>query len=164
MLGALKELRADRTAVFQYTFAVPGDARKYLVVWDYNVGLVRMTPFFKSCKYSKVRPLVQPAMSVLIEVDRSSQSLEPDRWSEGTELQHYWGSLSVSRLAIISRDVSDLLTQCLRLLGTVARCSTARSNVLLGHPLGSHASLWQRLPPDVHPSSPSVIRQFYHQP
>lgn len=23
-------------------------------MWDYNVGLVRMTPFFKCCKYSKV--------------------------------------------------------------------------------------------------------------
>ena len=24
-------------------------------MWDYNVGLVRITPFFKCCKYSKVR-------------------------------------------------------------------------------------------------------------
>lgn len=23
-------------------------------MWDYNVGLVRVTPFFKSCRYSKV--------------------------------------------------------------------------------------------------------------
>jgi len=23
-------------------------------MWDYNVGLVRMTPFFKCCKYGKV--------------------------------------------------------------------------------------------------------------
>jgi hypothetical protein len=23
-------------------------------MWDYNVGLVRITPFFKSCNYSKV--------------------------------------------------------------------------------------------------------------
>ena len=23
-------------------------------MWDYNVGLVRVTPFFKCCKYSKV--------------------------------------------------------------------------------------------------------------
>ncbi|OSS54453.1 hypothetical protein B5807_01208 [Epicoccum nigrum] len=42
--------------MFQYTFTVPGDEKKYLVVWDYNVGLVRMTPFFKSCKYSKTVP------------------------------------------------------------------------------------------------------------
>ena len=40
--------------VFQYVFKVPGDDREYHVMWDYNVGLVRMTPFFKCCKYSKV--------------------------------------------------------------------------------------------------------------
>lgn len=41
--------------VFQYTFTVPGDSREYTVMWDYNIGLVRITPFFKSCNYSKVR-------------------------------------------------------------------------------------------------------------
>jgi hypothetical protein len=41
--------------VFQYTYKRPGEEKEYVVVWDYNVGLVRMTPFFKSCKYTKVR-------------------------------------------------------------------------------------------------------------
>lgn len=41
-------------AVFQYIFKVPGDDNEYTVMWDYNVGLVRMTPFFKCCRYSKV--------------------------------------------------------------------------------------------------------------
>ncbi|KAK7956839.1 uncharacterized protein PG986_006061 [Apiospora aurea] len=40
--------------VFQYVFRLPGDDTEYVVMWDYNVGLVRMTPFFKCCKYSKV--------------------------------------------------------------------------------------------------------------
>lgn len=44
----------DPHAVFQYNFKVPGDDNEYTVMWDYNVGLVRMTPFFKCCKYSKV--------------------------------------------------------------------------------------------------------------
>lgn len=44
-------------AVFQYTFIVPGDDKRYTVMWDYNVGLVRITPFFKCCKYSKVSKL-----------------------------------------------------------------------------------------------------------
>lgn len=26
-------------------------------MWDYNIGLVRITPFFKCCNYSKVRSL-----------------------------------------------------------------------------------------------------------
>ncbi|KAI0132282.1 hypothetical protein BJ170DRAFT_239815 [Xylariales sp. AK1849] len=42
--------------VFQYIFKVPGDDAEYAVMWDYNVGLVRMTPFFKCCKYSKTTP------------------------------------------------------------------------------------------------------------
>ncbi|POS80656.1 hypothetical protein DHEL01_v200942 [Diaporthe helianthi] len=42
--------------VFQYIFKVPGDDTEYTVMWDYNVGLVRMTPFFKCCKYSKTMP------------------------------------------------------------------------------------------------------------
>src|SRR5438105_3271035 len=47
-------LVADYFSVFQYIFKAPGDEIEYMVMWDYNVGLVRMTPFFKCCKYSKV--------------------------------------------------------------------------------------------------------------
>ncbi|KAL2024499.1 hypothetical protein VTK56DRAFT_7542 [Thermocarpiscus australiensis] len=42
--------------VFQYDFKVPGDDTSYTVMWDYNVGLVRMTPFFKCRGYSKTTP------------------------------------------------------------------------------------------------------------
>ena len=44
------------TAVFQYNFSVPNDSenKTYLVMWDYSTGLVRITPFFKACKHSKV--------------------------------------------------------------------------------------------------------------
>jgi hypothetical protein len=58
-VGPLQEesrARANRSTVFQYTYKRPGEEKEYVVVWDYNVGLVRMTPFFKSCKYSKVSP------------------------------------------------------------------------------------------------------------
>ncbi|KAH9864019.1 hypothetical protein J1614_009952 [Plenodomus biglobosus] len=46
----------DAFEMFQYTYKRPGDDKEYVVVWDYNVGLVRITPFFKSCKYSKTIP------------------------------------------------------------------------------------------------------------
>ncbi|KAF3766770.1 hypothetical protein M406DRAFT_327890 [Cryphonectria parasitica EP155] len=46
----------DGFEVLQYIFKVPGDENDYTVMWDYNVGLVRMTPFFKCCKYSKTQP------------------------------------------------------------------------------------------------------------
>ncbi|KAF9870370.1 APSES transcription factor Xbp1 [Colletotrichum karsti] len=42
--------------VFKYEFKVPGEETDFTVMWDYNVGLVRMTPFFKCCKYSKTVP------------------------------------------------------------------------------------------------------------
>ncbi|KAF3026901.1 hypothetical protein E8E14_015110 [Neopestalotiopsis sp. 37M] len=42
--------------VFQYVFRLPRDNTEFAVMWDYNVGLVRMTPFFKCCKYSKTTP------------------------------------------------------------------------------------------------------------
>ncbi|KAF1911153.1 hypothetical protein BDU57DRAFT_533706 [Ampelomyces quisqualis] len=44
----------DAFEMFQYTYRRPGDEKEYVVVWDYNVGLVRMTPFFKSLKFTKV--------------------------------------------------------------------------------------------------------------
>ncbi|KAH6687730.1 hypothetical protein F5X68DRAFT_261097 [Plectosphaerella plurivora] len=42
--------------VFKYDFKVPGSDTTYTVMWDYNIGLVRMTPFFKCCKYGKTVP------------------------------------------------------------------------------------------------------------
>ncbi|KAF3040539.1 hypothetical protein E8E12_008780 [Didymella heteroderae] len=52
----LNKTGRDAFEVFQYTYKRPGEEKEYVVVWDYNVGLVRMTPFFKSCKYSKTVP------------------------------------------------------------------------------------------------------------
>ncbi|KAK1836936.1 hypothetical protein QBC39DRAFT_326353 [Podospora conica] len=46
----------DSFQVFQYEFRLPGDDQVYTVLWDYNIGLVRMTPFFKCCRYSKTTP------------------------------------------------------------------------------------------------------------
>lgn len=41
--------------VFQYQFRIPGEEITYSMLWDYNIGLVRTTPLFKCCGYSKVR-------------------------------------------------------------------------------------------------------------
>ncbi|KAI0013094.1 hypothetical protein F4779DRAFT_476315 [Xylariaceae sp. FL0662B] len=51
-----EKTRRENFEVFQYIFRVPGDDTEYTVMWDYNVGLVRMTPFFKCCKYPKTTP------------------------------------------------------------------------------------------------------------
>ncbi|POR39629.1 Transcriptional repressor XBP1 [Tolypocladium paradoxum] len=41
---------------FQYEFRIPGQQTTYKVMWDYNIGLVRMTPFFKCFGYGKTKP------------------------------------------------------------------------------------------------------------
>ncbi|KAK3294036.1 uncharacterized protein B0H64DRAFT_179013 [Chaetomium fimeti] len=41
---------------FHYDFKIPGDDTNYTVMWDYCVGLVRMTSFFKCRGYSKTTP------------------------------------------------------------------------------------------------------------
>ncbi|KAG6015429.1 hypothetical protein E4U54_003505 [Claviceps lovelessii] len=41
---------------FKYTFQIPGQTSVYTVMWDYTIGLVRITPFFKSLGYTKTKP------------------------------------------------------------------------------------------------------------
>lgn len=47
---------ADVRTVFQYTFVVPNDPnrKEHVVMWDYRIGLVRITPFFKALQHTKV--------------------------------------------------------------------------------------------------------------
>ena len=40
--------------VLQYEFVIPGEDKKWMVMWDYNIGLVRTTHLFKCQDYSKV--------------------------------------------------------------------------------------------------------------
>ncbi|RHZ56396.1 hypothetical protein CDV55_104889 [Aspergillus turcosus] len=42
--------------VFQYTFKLPGEEKEWIVMWDYNIGLVRTTHLFKCNDYSKTTP------------------------------------------------------------------------------------------------------------
>ncbi|KAL8775573.1 MAG: hypothetical protein Q9209_000069 [Squamulea sp. 1 TL-2023] len=42
--------------MFQYTFQMPHDDKRQTVMWDYNIGLVRITPFFKALEYAKTTP------------------------------------------------------------------------------------------------------------
>ncbi|KAH0344318.1 hypothetical protein KCU81_g4903, partial [Aureobasidium melanogenum] len=57
-----KKAFSDKTGreafeLFQYTFSLPHEPNKtYTVMWDYQIGLVRITPFFKACNYPKTQP------------------------------------------------------------------------------------------------------------
>ncbi|QIW97660.1 hypothetical protein AMS68_003178 [Peltaster fructicola] len=47
----------DAFEVYEYEFRLPEDRSKaHQVMWDYENGLVRITPFFKACHYSKTTP------------------------------------------------------------------------------------------------------------
>ncbi|KAI9771212.1 MAG: hypothetical protein M1835_006461 [Candelina submexicana] len=52
----LEKTGRESFEVFQYTFRLPGEEKEYSVMWDYNIGLVRITPFFKCRNYSKTTP------------------------------------------------------------------------------------------------------------
>lgn len=41
--------------MLKYEFRLPGEETDYTVMWDYDVGLVRITPFFKCMGFAKVR-------------------------------------------------------------------------------------------------------------
>lgn len=54
---SVTKLKKQTTTVYQYTFRKPDEGRgrdAHAVMWDYNVGLVRITSFFKSLGHSKV--------------------------------------------------------------------------------------------------------------
>ena len=64
--------------VFQYQFKLPGEEKEWVVNWDYQIGLVRMTGVFKCCKYNKVslmRNQIRKQWRLTV-ADHTSQSAE----------------------------------------------------------------------------------------
>lgn len=118
----LSRVDAYQVVVFQYTYKTPGEEKPYTVVWDYNVGLVRMTPFFKSCKYAKVCPHHVGAISMLTNADCTIQGAQSEYWPERHQLQHHGRGSSVSRSVITTESAKSVLKSCHRLLGSVASC------------------------------------------
>ena len=78
-------------AVFQYTFRYKekpdedddsrdhSGAKDWVVMWDYNVGLVRITPFFKCQEYQKVHHTYSIGMCY---ADPWSDSPGESHWAE----------------------------------------------------------------------------------
>ncbi|KAG4429637.1 hypothetical protein IFR05_014883 [Cadophora sp. M221] len=52
----LEKTGRESFEVFQYTYRFSPNEKDHLVMWDYNIGLVRITPFFKSCLFTKTAP------------------------------------------------------------------------------------------------------------
>ena len=77
--------------MFQYEFRLPGDDHIYTVLWDYNIGLVRMTPFFKCCRYSKVGSLFELEMNELTGSDDACKDAESEPRTQRYHTQHHRG-------------------------------------------------------------------------
>ncbi len=88
------------TQVFRYEFKLIGDEKTYTVMWDYNIGLVRITPFFKCCKYSKVKPGTSAISSGIANflIDNTSQDVELKPWLKGNHSQYHGRSIGSTRL------------------------------------------------------------------
>ncbi|UNI21805.1 hypothetical protein JDV02_007761 [Purpureocillium takamizusanense] len=69
---------------FSYEFRIPGQQLKYKVMWDYNIGLVRMTPFFKSLGYAKTKP------SQMLDKNPGLRDISPSITGGSVGAQGYW--------------------------------------------------------------------------
>ncbi|UKZ73767.1 hypothetical protein TrVFT333_001417 [Trichoderma virens FT-333] len=68
--------------VFKYEFCYNGAS--YTVMWDYNVGLVRMTPFFKCLGYAKTKP------SQMLDRNPGLRDISPSITGGAVSAQGYW--------------------------------------------------------------------------
>ena len=75
--GNPSQVKCSHCAAYHYTFRMPGDDPQkdaHAIMWDYNVGLVRITALFKSLKHSKVSTFPNPWM---IPVDLQQRRCQP---------------------------------------------------------------------------------------
>ncbi|KAL7958802.1 hypothetical protein V8C34DRAFT_137593 [Trichoderma compactum] len=68
--------------VFKYAFCY--NEATYTVMWDYNVGLVRMTPFFKCLGYAKTKP------SQMLDRNPGLRDISPSITGGAVSAQGYW--------------------------------------------------------------------------
>ncbi|KAL7937900.1 hypothetical protein V8C35DRAFT_290238 [Trichoderma chlorosporum] len=68
--------------VFKYEFRY--NEASYTVMWDYNVGLVRMTPFFKCLGYAKTKP------SQMLDRNPGLRDISPSITGGAVAAQGYW--------------------------------------------------------------------------
>jgi hypothetical protein len=52
---ASNNVHANVVQVFHYSIQPKANDQRVLIMWDYNIGLVRMTGLFKHFGHSKVR-------------------------------------------------------------------------------------------------------------
>ncbi|KAL7784852.1 hypothetical protein V8C37DRAFT_343161 [Trichoderma ceciliae] len=91
--------------VFKYEFRLPGEDTSYTVMWDYNVGLVRMTPFFKCLGYPKTKP------SQMLDKNPGLRDISPSVTGGAVSAQGYWMPYRCARAVCA--------TFCIRIAGAL---------------------------------------------
>ncbi|KAL7899442.1 hypothetical protein HDV63DRAFT_416884 [Trichoderma sp. SZMC 28014] len=79
-----RESIEDLTTAFRYEFRLPDKDKVYTVMWDYNVGLVHMTPFFKCLEYTKTSP------AQMLSLNPGLRELSPSITGGAVSAQGYW--------------------------------------------------------------------------
>jgi hypothetical protein len=79
-------LLADSTAAFTYEFRVPGNNATHVVMWDYNIGIVRLASLFRLCGFNKVCILGQLA-SLLGEIPNNTKTGPSQTFNKNPGLQ-----------------------------------------------------------------------------
>ncbi|RFU77271.1 apses transcription factor xbp1 [Trichoderma arundinaceum] len=83
--------------VFKYEFRLPGEDISYTVMWDYNVGLVRMTPFFKCLGYPK-----------MLDKNPGLRDISPSVTGGAVSAQGYWMPYRCARAGTIIEATEDV--------------------------------------------------------
>ncbi|KAI9171229.1 hypothetical protein HJFPF1_00710 [Paramyrothecium foliicola] len=52
----LEKTGRESIEAFTYDFQVPGSDARYVVMWDYNIGIVRLASLFRLCGFNKTGP------------------------------------------------------------------------------------------------------------
>ncbi|KAH0597484.1 hypothetical protein MHUMG1_04862 [Metarhizium humberi] len=89
---------------FKYTFQIPRNPAVFTVMWDYNIGLVRMTPFFKCMGYPKTRP------SQMLDKNPGLRDICPSITGGAVFAQGYWMPYKCAKAELI-KEVSEQAQQ-----------------------------------------------------
>ncbi|KND92879.1 Transcriptional repressor XBP1, partial [Tolypocladium ophioglossoides CBS 100239] len=95
---------------FKYEFRIPGQQTTYKVMWDYNIGLVRMTPFFKCLGYGKTKP------SQMLDKNPGLREISPSITGGSVSAQGYWMPYRCAR-AVCARFCYEIAGALIPLFG-----------------------------------------------
>jgi hypothetical protein len=98
--------------VYQYTFRYGDSGESWIMMWDYNIGLVRITHLFKALGYTKVFSSILHTKGIISSIklsvsngsalDNPSQSSCSESRTARHLPQHHWRSNCSPRYLIPS--------------------------------------------------------------